>query len=440
MRRRLLTLVLGLCLGADAWAEPGLAELYRLAEQNDTVYAAARATFEADREYGAIGLSGLLPSLSLGLDASRTSIDRNSSLAGGSGKFDYDSRSAALSLSQSLFNLEKFKAYAEGNARVAYAAAVLAEERQNLALRMSQAYFDVLVAQNNLDLAIAQRNAEQAQAEQARHLFDAGVATVTDMEESRARYQVSAAQVLLAGNVLEVSRQTLGKIVHEVPRELGSRGPYTFTPVLPEPNDMDSWKQAARAQNLRVLSQQASVGIARLQADKAYAQHYPSLELTAQLRKDREPALFVDDETASKIGLQLSVPLYEGGRISAESRRSVQLVEKARSDLETSQRDSEIAVTEAFLGVASGIAQIAALEQAVKSNEITLKGMEIGQRNGFRTNTDVLDAQQQLYAVKRDLQRERYQYLLNWLKLKAAVGSLGWADLQAVDAMVAIGN
>jgi outer membrane protein len=118
----------------------------------------------------------------------------------------------------------------------------------------------------------------------------------------------------------------------------------------------------------------------------------------------------------------------------------VQLVEKARSDLETSQRDSEIAVTEAFLGVASGIAQIAALEQAVKSNEITLKGMEIGQRNGFRTNTDVLDAQQQLYAVKRDLQRERYQYLLNWLKLKAAVGSLGWADLQAVDAMVAIGH
>lgn len=440
MKLRLLLCVLGLACGGAAGADQGLADLYRLAEQHDSIYAAARSSYEADKEYGAIGRAGLLPSLSLGLDASHNRMDRNSTLAGGSGQFDFTSRSAALSLTQPLFNLERLKAYAEGNARVVYAEAVLAEERQSLALRMSQAYFDVLVAQNNLELALAQKAAEQAQAEQARHLFDAGVATVTDMEESRARYQVSEAQVLLARNVLEVSRSTLQKIVKDVPRDLGGRGPYGFVPALPEPNDMDSWKQAARAQNLRVLSQQLGVEIARLLADKAYAQHYPSLDLTAQLRRDQEPALFVDDETASRIGLQLTLPLYEGGRISAESRRGVQLAEKARNDLETSQRDSEIAATEAFLGVASGIAQIAALEQAVKSSEITLKGMEIGQRNGFRTNTDVLDAQRQLYEVKRDLQRERYQYLLNRLKLKAAVGALSLEDLQTVDAMLRSGK
>lgn len=432
MRLRLLCLLL---LSVAAPAQGGLAELYLQAERHDSVYAAARATFEADREFGAIGRAGLLPTLSLGLEASQTSLERNSSVAGGDGQFDFTSRGAALSLSQPLFNLERLKAHAEGNARVAYAGAVLAEERQNLALRLSQAYFDLLVAQNNLELALAQKAAEQAQAEQARHLFDAGVATVTDMEESRARYQVSEAQVLLARNVQEVGRATLQKIVKEVPADLAGRSTHSFVPVLPQPNDLEAWKLAARAQNLRVLSQQLGVEIARLQAEKSYAQHYPSLDLTAQLRRDQEPGLFIDDESTARIGLQLTLPLYEGGRISAESRRGVQLVEKARSDLETSQRDSEIAATEAFLGVASGIAQIAALEQAVQSSEITLKGMEIGQRNGFRTNTDVLDAQRQLYQVKRDLQRERYQYLLNWLKLKAAVGTLKQEDLQVVDAM-----
>ena len=414
----------------------GLMDLYRAAQRNDPVFAAARATHAAGLESRAIGLSGLLPTLRGSASASAVAQDWTS--GGARRRDDYLARTGAISLTQPLFDLEKFTDLDIGGMQAAQADSVFAEERQGLMLRVSQAYVDFLLAQDNLELAAAQKNALGAQSEQTRRLYESGVATVTDMEENRARFLVAEAQELVAANALEVSRKQLEKSVGTLPPGLRHSGVYAFEPVLPEPNELEVWKSSSRTQALGVLSAGIELKLAELQARKSQQRHYPVVQLSASYQHAIDPSEATQRSDVGRLGVDLLVPLYQGGRIDAETRRALQLQQKSASDLEARVRQSEIDATEAFLGVVGGLSRIRAFELAVQSSATALKGMEIGQRHGLRTNTDVLTAQQQLYAARRDLQRERYAYLMNRLKLKAAIGSLDEPDLAFIDRLVEV--
>ena len=414
----------------------GLMDLYRAAQRNDPVFAAARATHAAGLESRAIGLSGLLPTLRGSASASAVAQDWTS--GGARRRDDYLARTGAISLTQPLFDLEKFTDLDIGGMQAAQADSVFAEERQGLMLRVSQAYVDFLLAQDNLELAAAQKHALGAQSEQTRRLYESGVATVTDMEENRARFLVAEAQELVAANALEVSRKQLEKSVGTLPPGLRHSGVYAFEPVLPEPNELEVWKSSSRTQALGVLSAGIELKLAELQARKSQQRHYPVVQLSASYQHAIDPSEATQRSDVGRLGVDLLVPLYQGGRIDAETRRALQLQQKSASDLEARVRQSEIDATEAFLGVVGGLSRIRAFELAVQSSATALKGMEIGQRHGLRTNTDVLTAQQQLYAARRDLQRERYAYLMNRLKLKAAIGSLDEPDLAFIDRLVEV--
>lgn len=415
----------------------GLMELYYAAQQNDPVFGAAQASLSAGLESGNIGLSGLLPAVQGSLAYSSVSQDITSFNA--SKGYSYSPRIAAINISQPIFDLEKFKDYSIGQLQVGQSQAIFAEERQSLALRVSQAYFDLLLAGDNYELAVAEKKALEAQAEQSRSLFQGGVATVTDMEESKARYQVAEAQMFVMENAREVSRKRLEKIVGKLPDDMRLGGIYDFDPIPPNPSNLESWKASSNTRNLKVLSANINLQLAMLQVEKTGARHYPTAQLTASYQNATDPQVNYDKSNSSRIGVEVILPLYQGGRTSAEFRKAQQLQEKARNELEAEVRESEIGATEAFLGVVGGLSRIHALEQAVKSSVVVVRGMEIGQRNGLRTNTDVLTAQQQLFSAKRDLQKERYGYLLSMLKLKASIGGLSEEELAFVDALVGVG-
>jgi outer membrane protein len=415
----------------------GLRDLYLKALENDPDFSSARFLQVAGQEYRNIGRAALLPTLQGSLSAADVSQQLEfANSANGNGARDYVTKTGNLSLSQPLFNLQKFKDYTLGDLRTELANAQLAEAHQALILRLSQAYFAYLLAQDTLELNTAQKISLEAQAQQAERLYQGGVATITDMEESKARYQVAAAQELVAQNALQVSRAQLSKIVGKLPADLRKSGVYDFDATQPEPNVIEDWMEASKKHNLKVLSAGLSVRISELEFEKAYARHYPTVELSASYQNANQPSEFLLKSTTARIGVDITVPIYQGGLVEAESRRLLNLKEKVQSDKLSAETDSEILAVESYLGVVGGLSRINAFKQSIRSSEIALKGMQVGQQNGLRTNTDVLIAQQQLFASRRDLQKERYDYLYNRLKLSASVGVLTETEIQLLDEML----
>lgn len=429
-------------LGCSLWwpamvalaAPVGLLELYQKAKMEDPDFGAAYASYRAGLKSRDVALAGLLPSISASVSSTRTNYGLATSTSRWS-DYDFTARVKTIQFSQTIFDWEKIAAYNEGATRTLYAEAAFSEAKTDLVLRMAQGYFSYLLAIDNVDLAEAQKQALAQQRVQSGKLYQSGVGTITDVEETKARHEIAVAQLLTAISTLDVRRRELAKMVGVTPAEIRRiSGQIALTP--PEPVGIESWLETAAQQNLRVLSQRLNLKVAEAQVQRARAGHLPSLSLTASHQKSNDPSYFSTADEGTRIGLQLTIPLFEGGRVSALSEQAVYQKEKARNDLESAVRDSQIKTSQAFLGIVNGIAQVEALQQALKSSETALKGMEVGQRTGLRTNTDVLNAQQQLFSVKRDLQRERYNYLLSRMQLGAAVGALSDEDVELIDRLI----
>lgn len=419
----------------SACAAPiGLLDLYHQATTEDPDFNAARYDYLAGLKNREIGLSGLLPNLSASVSETKVSEAVVTPTTKWK-QYDFKSRTKTIQLTQTIFDWEKFAAYGESSNRALHAEAVFTEAKIDLALRVTESYFNLLLADDNLALAHAQKHALEQQRVQAEKLLQSGAGTITDVEETKARHQLSEAQLLTATSALDIKRRELAKLIGKMPDELihvaGS-----IELASPEPRDLAPWLEAAAKQNPRVLSRQINLKIAESQLSRARAGHLPTLNLIASQSKADAPNYFSTTDDQKRIGLQLNIPIFEGGKVFAVSGQVFNLKEKAQSELESAVRDSQTKIAQSYLGVINGIAQIKALEQAVKSSETALKGMEVGQRTGYRTNTDVLNAQQQLFTARRDLQRERYSYLLNRLQLSGITGTLNEQDIAKIGQVI----
>jgi TolC family type I secretion outer membrane protein len=436
LRRRFAAVLLLSWPAMAVLAEPvGLFELYQTAKLEDPDFAGAVATYQAGLKNREIGLASLLPTLSASVANTQNRYGL-ATTASAWKDYKFVSHVKTIQLTQMIFDWEKISAYSESAARADYAEAAFTEAKADLILRTAQAYFNYLLAEDSLELADAQRKALGEQQVQSEKLYRAGVGTVTDMEETLARHEVAEAQYLVAASTLDSRRRELEKMVTVVPEVIRRLdGPIEL--ALPEPREITPWLAAATRQNPKVISMQWGVKIAEAQVERARAGHLPTVNLVASQQKGDAPSYSTLSDDDKRIGVQLSIPLFSGGKVTATQDQAVQQREKAIKDLESVTRDSRIKAGQAYLGVVNGVAQVRALEQAVKSSATALKGMEIGQRTGFRTNTDVLNAQQQLFANKRDLQLQRYTYLLSRLQLQAVVGTLNDDDVLLIDAVVA---
>jgi outer membrane protein len=437
VRRAVLPLALAVLCAAPPAAGEDLLQIYRQAQQNDPALAAARAAWNATQEAVPQARSFLLPSVSAqgaanvnNYDATihtdpRTDINRN-----------FGFGSLTVQASQPLYRLQNRVAYDQAKQQVAQADYALSSAQQDLILRVSIAYFDVLLAEVNIELAESQKAAVSEQLAQAKRNFEVGVATITDTNEAQAKYDSIAAQEITARNELENRRTFLRAIIGRTPGTLKRVGP-GFEPPLPSPNAADYWVDRALADNLAVRIAAYNVDIATLEVDRQRAGHYPTVDLVGSFNMQGSSgsvtANFSSDSRWAILGLQLNVPIYTGGFVDSKVRQAIALQENARQNLEAARRAALFNAQTGFAGVTSAVASVTAFEQALKSAQVAYESNRLGQEVGVRTNLDVLNTQQNVYQTRRDLAQAYFNYLVGVLRLKSAVGMLNEQDLEEIN-------
>ena len=432
---KLKPILLATLLAASGWAQAAdLLETFHAAQANDPVFAAARATQQAGQEKLSQGRSLLMPSINL--NANTTFNNQNAKYQGflspASGDYNYNSNGYGLTLVQPLFRQQNWQAYSESELQAEQAAIQLKIAEQDLILRTAQAYFDVLIAQDSVGLAEAQKTSISEQLEQAKRNFDVGSATITDTLEAQARFDLTGAQQIAAQNNLEIKRSALQQLINAMPKDLKPLGK-EFKLEAPQPADMDKWVETAQSGNLQLAIAQASAEIADKEVARNRGGHYPTVDLVANYSNNSTGGVMANDTTSRSVGVQLNMPLFQGGAVNSKWREAEANRERARQELENARRNVAQLTRQAYLGVVSGIAQVQALQQALASSVSVLDASKLGHEVGVRTNLDVLNAQQQLYSTRRDLYQAQYNYLVSQLQLKAAVGSLGEDDLSKVN-------
>ncbi|MDH4285997.1 MAG: TolC family outer membrane protein, partial [Gallionella sp.] len=304
---------------------------------------------------------------------------------------------------------------------------------QDLMLRVAQAYFDVLIAQDSVQLVEAQKTAIAEQLEQAKRNFEVGSATITDTLEAQARHDLTGAQEIAARNNLEIKRSALQQLINAEPQNLAPLGK-AFNLEAPQPDDMEKWVSNAQANSLQLAVAQAGATIAEKEVARSRGGHYPTVDLVANYSTNNVSGGSMPSDTTNKsIGVQLNMPLFQGGGTNSRWREANANHERATQELENTRRNIAQQTRQAYLGVVSGIAQVKALQQALASSESVLEASKLGHNVGVRTNLDVLNAQQQLFSTRRDLYQAQYNYLISQLRLKAAAGELGVEDLSKVN-------
>ena len=426
-------LACGPALSAD------LLSVYRDATLQDAVYASAKAQYIAAQERLPQARALLLPNVNFGAGANYNNLDveyENSTFAAGNREFhDYN---YGVTLTQPLYRRQNALAYEQAKIQVKQAQTQFTVAAQDLMTRVAQAYFDVLLARANLRTIESQKVAVAQQLEQAKRNFVVGTATITDSREAQARYDLVVAQELGAQNEVEVKNRALELLVGKPAGELsGLSIPVTLND--PQPAQMDAWVEQAYQSSLQIALAQQSLELAAREIERASAGHRPTVDAVGSLRQDYASSSaqgIGSDIRALVVGVQLNVPLYQGGAISSRVREAVANQERARQDLENARRSAALQTRQAYLGVTSGLAQVKALQQAVASTQLQLESTKLGQEVGVRTAVDVLNAEQQLSLARSNLAQALYNTILNQLRLKAAVGKLAEADLADINALL----
>jgi outer membrane protein len=419
-------------------AAEDLLQVYRDAQRYDAVYSSARYSLEAGRERIPQARALLLPSANITANVAATRIEQesNNELITPSFVRSPTTQGYTFTLSQPVFRPQNLVQRDQADYQVRQAEATYGQAAQDLAVRTGQAYFDVLTARDTLALVGAQKAAISEQLAQAKRNFEVGTATITDTHEAQARYDLIVAQEIAAQNDLESKRRALQLLTGKEYEQLKAlRVDIRLAP--PSPNDMQAWVDIAEKQAYPVLAQEAATAVAQLEVKRQSSGHWPTLDLVGTYGTTKDTGSLQTgvgrEITTSQLALQLAIPLYQGGGISSREREAAANYYKARDDLLNARRTAALTTRQTYLAVINGIAQVAALEQALTSSQSALDSNRLGYEVGVRINIDVLNAQQQLFSTRRDLAVARYNAILNHLRLKAAAGTLREEDLEEVN-------
>ncbi|MEO7150868.1 MAG: TolC family outer membrane protein [Burkholderiaceae bacterium] len=415
----------------NAAATQTLLDLYQSARAFDAAYLAARA--QADSEvYKAEQVEALLrPSASLSGSAGR--VETNPLIGP-----NFGSNALALGLTgrYPLYNRTSSATVAQARQALLASRSVLELAEQDLIVRVAQAYFDVLAAQDTLATTRASKAAISEQLASAKRNFEVGTATITDTREAQARFDLGTFQELAAENDLLNKRIALDQLVgrpNTAPAQLA------IPVALPAPpTDVQAWAARAESQHPQIWRARIALDVARLEVEKARAGKLPVLDAVAGVNAGRGTTGTVTGSNASaSLGVQLSLPLYTGQAVENRIAETQVLEDRARSDLDAALRNVSLATRTAFNALQSGVGQVRALEAAESSSQLALEATQLGYRVGVRVNLDVLNAQTQLFTTRRDLARARYDVLVNTLRLRQAAGELKPEDVARVNALLA---
>jgi outer membrane protein len=456
-------------LGSAPLRAENLIEVYLDAVRSDPLVREAEARREAALEVKPQARALLLPQINLGGQIYTANADGestfpqvnpatgnivtvgNKSSTDVSQYWDYGAE-----LTQSVFRWDQWQELKRADSQVAVAEATYRAAQQNLLVRVSQAYFDVLAAEDTLGAAQATLDAFSRQLEQAEKRFEVGLIAVTDVQESRAAQDSATAGVIAAKRALATAQEALRELTGESYATLVK--PAEQMPLdKPDPADEKAWVDLALQNNLDVIAARLNSEVAGANVKIAQAGHMPTVDLFAQYNESNRDATQTNQSfdpsgnldpgdrvggsadssaTDDVIGLRLNIPVFSGGGTQSRVREQVHLHRAAREKLEGTMRSAERETRDAYLGVLAEKARVQALQQAVKSSQTALEATEAGFEVGTRTTVDVLDARRRLFEAQRDFARSRYDYLINIVRLESAAGGLKQDDLAAINGLL----
>jgi outer membrane protein len=415
-----------------------LMDVYRKAMLSDPQLLSAQHAHSAAGESVKESVGRMLPQLGFEYSRSNTTQDVKASTNALQpvGKKAFITKDYSLTLTQPLFNWSIYATYEQSKADLQRADAEFASKQQDLILQSAERYLETLAAEDQLNLAEAEKLALKRHLDLVQGMMSSGMARKTELYDAQARYANAEATEISARSDQDDKLQALREMVGELSGSLAMLKD-DLKLVEPEPHDPESWMKAATEQNPRVILQDRAVEVSRYDVSLQKAGHYPTLDLTARLNDhNSEDSVLLSgasDVETRDIMLRLNIPIFEGGIVNSRTRRSEQLHEKALQDLIETRRAVQRAARAAYFGIISSISKVEALAVSVKSQELALQAKEQGFRSGLYTSLDVLDAQREAYVAKRDYARARYDYLLNSLRLKHAAGTLNEADIEAIN-------
>lgn len=417
----------------EARSKPlSLIDVYHQALAKDATLLSALKANQASQELIEQGKALYRPTVSFTANANATQTDIKyigANIFRNEGRSNFEGYNYGVNARQPIFRKQNWVQMDQSKTQVSQADKQLHLAQQQLILRVTQAYFDVLIAQDRIALLQAQKEATQSQLEQAKANFEVGTATITDFNEAKARYDLIVAQEVAAQNAYEVAQYAVQLMTGVAPSKLATARADLKTEPL---QSMQNWLDVAMQNNLTIQIQQDALKLAEQEVERNQAGHLPTLDAVASYTKSYTNGNvngFGSDLKSAVIGLQLELPLYQGGAISSQVRQAVLNKQRAEEDIELARRNATLETQRAYLNLNTSMAQIAAFEQALSSAQSQLDSTKLGFEVGVRTNVDVLNAQQLLFSAKRDLLEARYQYLANTIRLKAASGLVAEVDL-----------
>ncbi|MEO1202452.1 MAG: TolC family outer membrane protein, partial [Pseudomonadota bacterium] len=450
------------CLTATAGAQAeGLLEVYQQALQSDPLVREAEANRLAAGEAAPQARGNLFPQITASGSYTDQTSDGNNvftqrtddgmgnqivQVITSQSERDADDTFWRIELRQTLFRWDQFIALRQADKRIAQAVANYEAAQQDLLVRVSERYFEILASQDSLAAAEASKRAIERQLDQAKQRFDVGLIAITDVQEAQAAYDQAVADEIAAKRDLATAKESLREITDSYIGDL--EAPEAGLPLsLPEPADADAWVAVAMDQNLALQASRLNAELAKAEIDSRRSGHFPQVDLFAR-RSDFDSDATRDEnnlgaqpadsaQATDEFGIEVSFPIFSGGVTSSRVREAVYQHRAAREQLQRIARETERQARDAYLGVETDIARVNALSQALKSSLTALEATDAGLEVGTRTTVDVLDAQRNVFNAYTGLERARYDYLLNVLRLKQAAGILRVQDLEEIEAFLA---
>jgi len=424
-----------------------LVDLYEIARGYDASFISAKAQYEANLAKANQTLGGILPNISLGSTATRTNAELTYDKPTSTyvnGQNTYGNYTANVTMTQPIYRPAVWATYKQGGRQLLQATAQYEAAEQELLVRVTQTYFDVLSSQDSLEFVKAQKKAVAEQLASAKRNFEVGTATITGVRDAQARYDLTYAQEIAAENDLRIKTLSLGLAIGR--SDIKAKPLRDNSKLIDPPKDpMDNWVSQSEAMSPTVRQAQLALDVAKLEVDKAFAGHLPTLDgqiVYGGVRNlsgsSTSPTSGVSNHVLNpSASLTLSVPLFAGLTTQYKIRETKALENKAVSDLDNAKRTVAQTTRTAYLGLIAGLSQVKAYEAAEASTQSALDANKLGYSVGVNINIDVLNSQSQLYQTKRDLAKARYDVLVGNLKLRQAAGTLTPQDLQEINQLLA---
>lgn len=412
-----------------------LLEIYELALQNDPVLKQSHVGQLAVGESKNQSIANFLPNVSATGISNLSRLTNKRVTYQGSGIQKYSDNNFNLNLTQPLFHWEHWIQLSQSDNQLAQAEADYQAELQKLMVKITEAYFNVLSAEDNFEFSRSEKQATARQLEQAKQRFAIGLIDIIEVRETQAAFDGTIANEIEAANNVDNQKEALTEIIGEQDIRLNNLGE-NIPLAKPEPDDISAWSSSAEVGNFSIISAFNQMEFSRKSIDLQRTGHLPKLDLVASLGEYDTSSNFGLRGSTEVVGVRLNVPLFEGGAVNSRTQQAAYKYQQAKEQLTAAKRAVNRQVKDAYRGITSSISRVEALKTAVRSAETALQATQAGFEVGVRTLVEVLNEQRNLYRAKRDYSRTRYDYLLNSIKLKQAASSLAQEDLEQINRLL----